>query len=455
MRRLELVLLGLGLVLAACGDDGSRHIDDASPPNDDRPAPDMADAPVTVTVTRDGTPVAGATVYFQNADSSLVATVATDVTGNASTVMAAGGFATLVNPYTTATFGISDALYTWQGVKPGDHLLFHQDTTLGAQMRVTIPTDDTASFYEITGSCPNSSTEIAQPVGGVPQTLQVSMSFFGCDTADVMVVAVDANRDPLSSFMIPAQTIADQGVLDLSAQTYTTAIARTYTYNNYADANDLEIRDRVASTRGVVFVHEPLLAAGDPAVVTGHMPALFANQLDVVAARQPQVGLTERDVVEWGNAGYTTDFASHLLPDFASDPAYDLATHAVAWTTTGGAVTPDLAEVVMFNGHGGRSWQWQVVSPGGSTVTFPVVPTDIFDYNAGAADVPNIVGVGTASVPGGYDAVRGAILSLQGDPGDFAGGSAAGVISFNQYNAQIAVRLVPLRELRLWAGPRR
>src|SRR5512143_11333 len=95
------VVLGLTACFVACGDDGNRHIVDA-PLQTDGPSIDSPSLlPVTLTITVNAMPYAGVHVYFQNTDSSVVAMAVTDVTGTASAVMAAGGYVTAVNPFTT------------------------------------------------------------------------------------------------------------------------------------------------------------------------------------------------------------------------------------------------------------------------------------------------------------------------------------------------------------------
>ena len=132
MRRLTLLVLAL----AACGDDSNnRKIIDA--PHVDIDGKDLDSAlpnPVTVTVKNQPGPTADVEVYFQNADSTLVATAHTDANGTASQVMAAGGFVSLINPYVNAGVGAltNYTLITWAGVKPGDHLVIDNSATVAA-----------------------------------------------------------------------------------------------------------------------------------------------------------------------------------------------------------------------------------------------------------------------------------------------------------------------------------
>src|ERR1041384_3843968 len=98
---LGLLSLLVALDLAGCGgcndDNKVGHLPDAPPPPPDGPMIDMAPtSPVTITVTDLGDPLMGVTVYFQEADSTLVRTAQTDAGGKASAVLHAGGFVTAV-----------------------------------------------------------------------------------------------------------------------------------------------------------------------------------------------------------------------------------------------------------------------------------------------------------------------------------------------------------------------
>src|SRR5262245_25587661 len=117
MRWLALVLV------AGCGD--GKHNPDAAA--DMTVMPDAATGPVTLTITKEGLPVAGVHVYFQNSNSTLVADATTDAAGHASADMAAGGFVTAINPFDTVQAPTSDDdLRTFAGVKPGDQLVLDQ-----------------------------------------------------------------------------------------------------------------------------------------------------------------------------------------------------------------------------------------------------------------------------------------------------------------------------------------
>src|SRR5215475_1528614 len=84
--------LGLGGCGGCNGNNPVGHLPDARPSPD--AASDAGDSPVTLTIIKDGSPAIGVTVYFLNADDSVVSTAITDTMGSARAVMAAGGSVT-------------------------------------------------------------------------------------------------------------------------------------------------------------------------------------------------------------------------------------------------------------------------------------------------------------------------------------------------------------------------
>src|SRR5439155_25427941 len=62
-----------------------------------------------------------------------------------------------------------------------------------------------------------------------------------------------------------------------------------------------------------------------------------------------------------------------------------------------------------------RAWNWMVVGPhSGASLVYPVLPTDVFDFNVAATDSSYSSFLVLGKVPGGYDVVRAIILG--GDP---------------------------------------
>jgi hypothetical protein len=346
---LRTCLLVIALV-AACGSDAVRHIADAPPSaGSDATAPPIDAAPnaVTLSVALGGVGEAGVTVYFQSADSTLLTTVMTDATGTATGSVGEGGFVTAVNPLPgSSTTANPDELITWADVRPGDHLVFDE---AGAPITVNfiIPQVTNGATYGVFTSCGSRTALTPTVSAGPPPPITAAIALTGCTgPQDVLVVAFDGNTQALASFFVADQTFGDNGTADYHMQTYTAAIARTYTWNDDNDVASLAMVDQLASAKGTLFSSASLTAAGTAPSITRKAFA-FGTLTDVVASTLT-VGMTRHALDEWGQpATYATDWGAHRLPDFTSGLAYDATTAQATWTSTGGAATPNLSLVAI------------------------------------------------------------------------------------------------------------
>ena len=123
MRKLVCLLM----VVGACDeDDPVRHLDGGMADSLTMVDAPTTPQPVTLTVKSAGAPQANVRVYFVNPDSSLISNTVTDSTGVASALMPNGGYVSAVSPFSaplpTGLPVQNESLYTWAGVKPGDHL---------------------------------------------------------------------------------------------------------------------------------------------------------------------------------------------------------------------------------------------------------------------------------------------------------------------------------------------
>lgn len=426
-------VLALVLVAAACGSDPVRHIPDGRPQPDARAsdgAADTAPAPVTLTITKDGTPQAGVHVYFQNADSSLVLGTTTDATGTASAVMSPGGFATALNPFAAPSAGTPDLVKTFGGVKPGDHLVL-RSTTAPASITVNLvaPVDSTTTAYYFSSSCGGGGLSI----GSGATTVTGTASLAGCNgTADALIVTADAAGVPVSYIAKPGLAVADQATLDFSASAYTATVQRDYTINNNPNSTSIiDIFDTMATARGAAY-QAFFGASGNPVTKSWKLPVI-ALAGDVVQLREfTPTSISTRNVVAWGPlSAFTVDFGGNLVPDLAAYPTYVAAQHAVTWTEVNGMATPDfvVSQVQATRTADNRSWTWAVAVPrAGTAVGFPTLPTDVYDYNIAMADSSQVAGLDLVKVPGGYDAVRAGVLATSA-PTELVLG-ATGTLSF-------------------------
>jgi hypothetical protein len=432
MRRLTLLL-----ALVACGDDGNRHIIDA--PNGGDSPDGTGPAPVTLTVINGPTPTAGVRVYFQGPDSTLISSTTTDTTGTATAVMPDGGFVTALDPRGGGT-ATDTHLYTWAGVKSGDHLQWYLAMPTQIAMTVIVPTDGAhtnATNYNVITSCGSVTIPLGAVASFPPQLQKLQVGFDACASGDVQVVLTDPQQAqlPVSSFFAGTQTFADGGTLDLRGiSAYTAAANRSYTFtNNPTPAANINVQDVYLTTRGTLY-HRGFTQPGDVGTGMMQMPVTFTGALQLVVTDQA-TSTTDRGFAEWQAPGdYTTNFGSHLLPDFAAAPTLD-ATRKYAWAETAGVQTADFAKIQFASARGNNTWLWDAIGPDtGAGVQLPTVPTDVFDFNFAAGDPLNNPNVTLFKVPGGYDAARPVLFAIA-SPFDLVSG-ATGIISASQYLAQ-------------------
>jgi len=439
MRKLVLLLM-----VAACGDDGVRHTPDAAPHGDGPVTPDgpvdAAGTPVTITTVRTGgVPVMGVHVYFQNADGTVVLATTTDATGTASAVMAAGGSVTAIDPYTPPPFGGTfDSLFTFVGVKPGDHLQLTQPPVQTA-IQVTVGAPDVTGgvSYTAYSTCNKDGQQLTAPpppptrhpaVVAAPES--ATMSLFSCGaTADFLIVAYDDAGQASNMIYAPNIAVSDGGTVDLTASTYTAGMTRDYTFNNVPALRSLSVEDDLVSPMGRIYpaLNETPSDTINPTMTMTEPVFTGAGSL-IQTSYSGAGGLDQQMLVDWGPwaSTFTTDVGARALYDFNAPATFDPATHTASIgedTTAGNA--PDFTAVFLSAFRGSRSWAWNVIAPHAASVTLPALPTDVFDFNIVAGDSPSVNGWATGKVPGGYDAVRGILFSTTG-PQDLALGSTTG-----------------------------
>ena len=413
----------LVILLAACGDDGVRHITDAPPAPID--APEGIDGalppPVTVTVSFAGAVQPGLNVFFTNADGSPVATQVTDATGTASQEMAAGGSVTVVAP-TPILPGIvriptqSPTLYTYAGVKPGDELLLQtaQPATPTSQVSfaLTTPVFTGATQYTAQTYCHGlgGGGELATPDGSA--VLFPNGTVFmpaGCTTADLLATALDNTGTVLATLYHPALTVTQDQSVDLSAETFTASTTATFTYTNAPGSTVSAQFQRVVASGFGVGNSASAALENESGTVAMTEPALASSEVFVSSSYFTTNNL--HSVADWGGTGgdYTLDFTGQGLVEFSDTPAFDLTADKLTWTPSATGVMPDFVSASLeFEGDAAIG-QWNIAAPytGGSIQLPPLV-----GYVPAATDTVPIQQLMTAKVPGGYDAVRAGVFAI-------------------------------------------
>nr|HEX4317823.1 hypothetical protein [Kofleriaceae bacterium] len=437
-------ILVAALAVLGCGNDNVHHLDDGgadAAQTVDAPAVDAAPTPgvVTVTVTLAGDPSAGNTVYFQNADSSLVAEVMTDGSGVASATMAPGGFVTVVEPLPPVSL-VPDGqtLSTFSDVKPGDQLrddVFSISTINDVDtFAITVPTDPNpaAVTYTLDTTCGQGDADITPPVtlrraaaphAAIANNPPVQVTLASCNgRADMVVFTEDAKEQLLDAFFIPNIAISDGSAVTLTG-TYapfaSTPVAFTDVPAEFVDGDvELQVTGPHGSVDGFGFGTSFDFDGGSGSGAIS-LPSGFTGATAVTLDQVfPSGNLIDEQVqATFGAipASITSDVGAFRLRSWVTFPQVDPAAEAVEWAVAKDGKTPDyvLARVRADRSDPAHetedSWTWSIAAPGTSDghLSYPVLPTDVFDFNFHDTDdqlfVEELVGVQSA---GGYDAAR-------------------------------------------------
>lgn len=442
------VCLGLGGCGGCNDNNGVGHLPDAPPAPDaplDTPI-DMAPlSPVTLTVTEGGDPLMGVTVYFQESDSTLVKAAQTGADGKASAVVHAGGFVTAVQvtlPQPTRQGSANEGLpqgpdsqlHTFAGVKPGDdlHLDLHPVTpeTTDVTFDLSVPNEELGHTYTLYSSCGKQKLQPSDPGlvrrrsaglgSGSATPVTATVTLTGCGgTADMLVVGGDDETLVHSWLYKPAVAVADEVAVDLT-DAYQNPTDVTFTYTGVPPIIDeLTVQRELRSGRGSLeFFMGKRAATPDMdtgiASVTRPLPVAAGLLAVTTTTDFPNTGNGQQTFVEWGATGdYTLKYDEVALHGYASMPSADVSSHAIAWSEASGGVAPDFVfgsfDLERSGEEGLNTWSWQIVAPytaGQAKLTYPVLPTTLYDYNPGAEEQPQVRQLTTVKAPGGYDAHR-------------------------------------------------
>ncbi|NVB78978.1 MAG: hypothetical protein HOV81_11320 [Kofleriaceae bacterium] len=376
--------------------------------------------PVTLTVTFDGTPVAGVKVYFQNPDSSLISNTLTDDDGVATALMPNGGFVTSVDAFgVPVPAGVSRReVHIYSGVKPGDHLNLANHSFDSQTVEITGPIDTTAGVTTYEMSSPCGRTRVANPgsAGGPPiWTLSLDRP---CPTTDFLLTSLDGEEQIVHWAYVP--NVAVGPTIDLSSASLTsTPTTKTYALSN-ADAfgSQAFVRQVLASSHGPVEEFQDTASDLNVNLLLAASMGLpsFPNAIDIVdVSAAPNVD-AEHHLIDWGAFAnsYAVDVGARALPEISA-PTVDTTLHQLTWTQAVGGAVPDFVTAfatVTRSEPSFSNWRVWIAAPAGTSIALPTLPTDVADFNIAATDEVFITNVNLGKVPGGYDAVRANIFDL-------------------------------------------
>ncbi|MFN0245982.1 MAG: hypothetical protein ACKV2T_03675 [Kofleriaceae bacterium] len=429
--RVIVCLLSGGVAaIVACGDDGGANkLPDAPPGGSDGAMPDAPDTPAAarLTITRDGSGVEGVNVYFQNADSSLVAKVPTDVNGIAEAVVAPNAFVTVVNPFTVVAGVRQDEIKTIAGVQPGDRLTLTQNNQRSAVTFMNVIADAhlNASSHALWTNCLEMNSK-----GGNPQFMslgsgsmdrpQVSLDFECTTTADVLIESEDGSGSSMGWVFVDNAPLTAAGTMDITGA-YTDSAQVSAAFNDVPDGiTFIDAASYLATSDGLVWRETSGLGVGSNSASWSFSRPVPANTTQIWHSSFGGTSYGQQQVIDWKPIAdpATFTFANTLLRGFTSDAQFDIATHTITWTEEAAGAIPDLA-VADITGSRNRptllDWRWTVAGvPSGASLVYPVLPNDIAQYNAITGDFVYTENLTTAKVPGGYNAVRPGVLSIEG-----------------------------------------
>ncbi|MEO8700466.1 MAG: hypothetical protein ABI867_10500 [Kofleriaceae bacterium] len=423
------------LATAACGDDGGlTPLADAPEFTDAGP-----DAPttglVTLTVTQDGVPREGVRVHFQNPDSTLVATMMTDVNGRASATMGIGGFVTALDPFLIPQGGSGPRdIYTYAGVKPGDQLKLNEGNAAATiNFDLVFTPDPNSDRFSLFAPCLTGQLDITNTGGsgsgsGGPGG---PISLTGCGTTtDITIIGFEPKSGiPHRALHAANVTLTEGGTLDLTASTFTDTTSLLYNYESVpANIAVVNTHSILVTPRGPVYDQDGLSVAVEAgaASLTGTRPTI-ANTLQVVATTTFGGAHSRQIVIDWGppTTPYTLAMGNLLNPtillaDYATRPTFAATSHSVSWTADTAGRLADFATAQMFFDRPKvQNWRWSIAAPltvaTATSIAFPVLPTVDEQLNPVDGDNAFVDGLTTAKVPGGYDAVRADVHSINAD----------------------------------------
>jgi hypothetical protein len=356
---------------------------------------------VKLKVTRSGRPVSGVAAFFQNADSSLVFGAVTNDEGLAWAEMTPGGYVTALEHLGSGL----QALSTFSSVQTSDllHLEFTPTGPLDSStFLLTVPSAGGATAYEIATSC---------GPAAIAGTTSAPITLDGCEgLADFVVSPADDNGPLGTSLYAPSITL-DGAAVTINGS-YQAQVSTTLTYSNVpASVQFLGVYQGLSATRRAFERTTGEVVSAGTAVATLAMPASTASVLTVTAAMPTNDELGQQQIFEWKPAAstYSLDMTSVLLPPFATMPTYSPTSRTITWTERTGALQPDVvrAELGLTRATPARAWTWRIAGPRtATTIVYPQLPVEGFDFNPTDGDTIAIRELETATVPGGYAALR-------------------------------------------------
>lgn len=400
---------------------------------------------VEVTIVTQAGPVVGATVLFQNADDSVVATKTTDAAGVASEVMNVGGSITAIVPQAIANpalrGGPTTETYTVLAVKPGDKLKIrangNRTVMIADQVSVKLPANSFGT-YSIVSSCGTQRSGLTADKGGA---LNISVPPT-CTQASFLVKkeATFGSGGTAAATIYKTNVALTAGVFDLSDQTFAALVPQNITGSNMPEI--LSLQATVASLLGgflgeIDETEANIVLPGFP-TFAGTFQRPNTNAAKQLVTMQVRGNVGQQRFVALTNVGDVTIDGATALTPWVSDVQFTQANSAIAITTAAAGNAPVNGAFAQVDVGGQRSFfVRRVVGPSATSLRFPILPTAQADLNVQATDSAFVNDAGIISSPGGYDALRPVFYNING-PEEFFGATptANAQLTVSQYANQ-------------------
>lgn len=355
----------------------------------------------------------------------------TDASGNATAVVLAGSFVTVVEPPSPLSESINGftQLTTFAGVKPGDHLYVDVPgltSSVATTINVSVPNEGMGYEYFLHTSCGfgdigrgNGELQArAKPrakarakAKATPKlllaTVDNTVDLFNCGgTADMLAIGFDSDGFVRSWAYKPNVAVAADTTVQFTD--WSAPVDRTIKLTP-ASGNEVDFDYTLYTARGPLFTFSSFVNEGSTTIP---MPNPDGAGAVIHSFDLPDSVIYQDEVYEWGAAGdYTLDLNDVVLHPFTSRGAVDVASHAITWEEDAGGKTPQFAMVSYDNFRSvadvSYSWSWRLFAPyAAGKATYPVLPTTLFDWNPKTDDELGAVRLRVGDAPGGYDAVR-------------------------------------------------
>ena len=405
--------------LAACGkvktfaDAGDNGPDAAATPDAGPDANPRGTVHVTV-IDNNGTgaPVVNAPVVFFDPDGTMVADVTTDGNGQAQADILPGANATAI----WTVDATHHQMGTIFGLKPGDDVTLGirgQDSSAAGSFTVTgVPSYSGATTYTVYGPCGSANVGAGAPVA----TLSLRLDCKDV-TDEVVVVAYDANNNPLASINQTGITFTSGGSVSVAGKVYATIRQFNASYTAIpASVASIDLgRDTAVAYGWAAYASQQ--TSGATLNLSMKAPVSRDAWIDNQFADSMGDGNQEiRQKIAGNSFTYGMDVGNQLLPWFHS-VTFDPATALMSWDGTA-APSADffLGEVEYLRTDAQQNTStfiWIFFAPPGiPNARMPSLPIDVGDVMPKAGDAIGFAACANfdADTIDGYDEIRSTVF---------------------------------------------